>query len=194
LLKSPSSGAFSGPHESEKDFRLRLQQGGREERDGLKEKLRQKYAPKIAALEEKIRQAEFVKARETEQAQQQKVQTVISFGATLLGAFMGRKAVSRTTLGRATTAARGVSRTRKEAQDVSRAQEKIESLQQQLAALDAEFKAETQAIETRSDPMTEVLETVVVRPKKTNVSVSVLALAWAPHWQQPDNTLSPAWQ
>jgi hypothetical protein len=47
--------------------------------------------------------------RETGQAKQQYVQTAISVGATLLGALLGRKTVSTSALGRATTAARGAS-------------------------------------------------------------------------------------
>jgi hypothetical protein len=194
LLKSPSSGALSNPAESEKDFRLRLQHAGREERDAMKEKLRQKYATRIASLDEKIRRAELIREREAGQAQQQKLQTAISFGATLLGAFMGRKTISAGTLGRAATAARGVGRTMKESQDVSRAQENIASLRQQLADLDSEFQAEAQAVELKSDPMTETLQTVIVRPKKTDVSVSLLALAWAPYWQGSDDKLVPAWE
>jgi hypothetical protein len=90
LFKSPSSGEVSRPGEAERDFRVRLQQAGREDRDAKVEKLRRAYAPKIAALEDRIRRADQATQREREQASQQKVQTALSIGATLLGAFMGR--------------------------------------------------------------------------------------------------------
>ncbi len=83
--------------------------------------LRQKYAARLAQLQNQLQRAQAARERESSQATAQKLQTAISFGATLLGAFMGRKAVSATTLGRATTAARGVGRTMKEAEDVKRA-------------------------------------------------------------------------
>src|SRR6185369_6315385 len=121
LFENPSLNVVSNPGESERDFRVRLQQLSREERDDAVEKLRRKYAPKFAQLEERKRRAEQAVAREAEQAQGQKVQTAISFGATLLSSFLGRKRTSLTTLGRATTAARGVSRSMKESQDVGRA-------------------------------------------------------------------------
>ncbi len=57
------------------------------------------------------------------------LQVAISIGATVIGAFLGRKAISATTLGRATTAARGAGRVLKERQDVGRAQETVEALQ-----------------------------------------------------------------
>ncbi len=193
LLKSPSLGQVSQPDESERDFRLRLQQTAREERDALVERLRQTYAPKIAALEERIRRAEQALARESEQATQQKVQTAISLGATLLGSFLGRKAVSASTLGRATTAARGMSRSMKEAQDVGRARDTVEALRQQAADLEAQFKAETDAVEANTDPLTERIETVVVKPTRANVAVRLVALVWAPQWRDPQGRAAPAW-
>ena len=75
-------------------------------RDEISESLRKKYAPKIAALQEKIRKAEQAVERETSQAKQAGMQTAVSFGATLLGAFVGRKKVSSSTLSKATTAMR----------------------------------------------------------------------------------------
>ncbi|MFY9552899.1 MAG: ATP-binding protein, partial [Thermoanaerobaculia bacterium] len=55
LLRSPSSEKLSRPGESEADFRGRLQQGAREARDAAADKLRQRYAPRLAALRERLR-------------------------------------------------------------------------------------------------------------------------------------------
>ncbi|MFZ0749843.1 MAG: hypothetical protein WAM70_10830, partial [Pyrinomonadaceae bacterium] len=194
LFESPSLNLISNPGESERDFRVRLQQLGREKRDEAVEKLRQKYAPKMAALEEKRRRAELAVAREAEQAQGQKVQTAISFGATLLSSFFGRKTVSLSTLGRATTAARGVSKTMKESSDVGRAQETVEAVNQQLGDLDAQLKAETEAIQRSGDPQTEELEKVNLKPTKSNISVKLLSLVWTPQWRDSQGQLTSAWE
>ena len=159
MLKSPSLKQLSKPGEPERDFRVRLQQAGREQRDQETERLRKAYAPKIAALEEHIRRAEQTKEREAEQAKAAYVQTAISVGATLLGAFLGRKTISATTIGRATSAARGVGRSIKEAQDASRAGETIEALQMQLQDLEAQFKTEVDAVAVKMDPLAEIFET-----------------------------------
>jgi phage shock protein A len=82
----------------------------------------------------------------------------------------------------------------KESQDVGRATETVEALQQQLADLEAEFKAEVDALETRLDPLTEKLETVAVRPKKTDISVPLMALLWMPYWQEGQDKATPAWE
>jgi DNA helicase HerA-like ATPase len=194
LLRSASAEQLSKPGETERDFRTRLQQTAREARDQLAEVLRQKFAPKMTALQERIRRAQQAVEREAQQATNQKLQTAISFGATLLGAFMGRKTLSATNIGRATTAMRGVSRSMKESQDVARAGETVEALQQQLNDLENQFRSETEALETRIDPMTEKLETIVLKPKKTNISVNLVALAWAPHWQDSSGRLTAAWK
>jgi hypothetical protein len=193
LWESPSLEVASNPGESERDFRVRLQQRAREQRDEAAEKLRQKYAPKMAALAEKKRRAEQTVEREAEQAKGQKLQTAISFGATLLSSFMGRKAVSLSTLGRATTAARGVSRSMKEAEDVGRAQESVEAINQQITDLDAQFKAETDSLES-NDVQTEQLETISLKPKKSNISVKLLTLAWAPYWHDAEGQAVSGWE
>jgi hypothetical protein len=82
----------------------------------------------------------------------------------------------------------------KERQDIGRAQETLVSLQQQLADLEAECKAEAEAAAASKDPLNEVLEPVTVRPTKQNVSVRLVALAWAPWWKVGDDEPTPAWE
>ncbi len=180
LLSSPERGMVSKPDEEERDFRIRLQQAAREQRDEAVEKLRRKYAPKTAALEERLRRAEQARDREAGQARQAKMQTVLSLGSTLLGAFVGRKAVSLGTLSRATTAARGVGRQMQQAGDVARAEETIESIQQKLRDLEAEFEAETEKLAAAHDLSSEPLERIELRPSRAQVTVRLVALVWLP--------------
>jgi hypothetical protein len=176
ILRAPDVGLVSGPGETEGQFRVRVQQAARERRDQAVEALRQKYAERLAQLQGQMQRAQAAREREATQATAQKVQTAISFGATLLGAFMGRKPVSVATLGRATTAARGVGRTMKEAEDVKRAELGVEAVQQQIDAIEAELRAETAALDTRlgSGPF----DALTVAPKKTGITVQLVALAW----------------
>ena len=82
----------------------------------------------------------------------------------------------------------------KEAQDVSRARETVESLQQALADLEAELKAETEAVAAKTDPGGAPLETLALKPTKQNVTVRLVALAWAPHRRDAQGALVPAWE
>ena len=146
LLQSPTASQVSKPNESERDFRIRLRQTFQEKRDKEVEKLRRAFVPKIQILQERMRKAEQAVEREQEQAQNAKVQTAISFGTTVLGALFGRKKLSTTTLGKATTAARGVSRSMKESKDIERAEDTVESTKQKLLDLQKNFKQKSKCV------------------------------------------------
>jgi hypothetical protein len=193
LLRSATDKLVSKADESEGDFRARLHEATRAARDAVADKLKVKYAPKVAALQERIRRAEQARERESEQVTQQGLQAAISVGATLIGALLGRKAATTSTLGRATTAARGAGRVLKERQDAARAQESLEALQAQLAALDEQFKADLDKVAGGSDPLTAPLETVSLSPTKQNIAVKLVALAWVPVWRDPAGAATPAW-
>jgi hypothetical protein len=193
LWQSPGLKEFSRVGESDRDFRVRLQQQAREQRDESAEKLRQKYAPKIANLQEKLRRAQAAVEREKEQAKQQKLQTALSFGATVLGGFMGRKVVSAGSISGAKSTVSGVSRSMKEAKDIERAEDTVDSIQQRLQELEADFKADMDGLAAKMDPLTEQLEQIAVRPAKKDISVQLLALGWLPYWQSPAGKLTQAW-
>jgi hypothetical protein len=194
LLRSPGTKEVSKPDESERDFRVRLQQSGREQRDTQSESLRQKYAPKIATLQDRIRRAQQMVERQQAESRSSQVQAAISVGATILGAFLGRKTISATNIGKATTAIRGASRAMKESQDVGQAEDNASAFQQQLTDLEAQFKAEAEALATVTDPLTEKLEILSLKPTKSNIAVKLVALAWMPHWQDAKGISSPAWR
>lgn len=193
LLKSTTYNQVSRIDEEEGDFRVRLSQASREQRDAAVARIRAKYAPKIATLNERLRRAEQAVEREAGQARSAKLSTMLSFGSTLLGAFMGRKVLSATNIGKAATAVKGVGRSVEQSQDVARASETVEAIKQQLTDLDAQFQAEAAAIDAGHDPASESLETLELRPSKTNISVKLVALAWAPHTRGPSGELIPAY-
>ena len=179
LLRHRESKLTSKPGEAERDFRIRLQEASRTARDEALDAVRSKYAAKQATLAERLRRAEAGVARESEQASQQKIQTALSFGATIMGAFLGRKAVSAGTLGRATTAARGVGRTMKETSDVKRASESAEAVRAQIRELDEAAEEETQTLAAAFDRSVD-LERVTLLPKRGQVLVHFVALGWDP--------------
>jgi len=192
LLQSPSLKEVSQPGEGEREFRVRLQQLAREQRDMLVEQLRKNYAPRNAVLQERLRKAQQAVDKQSEQAKQAKFQTAISIGSTLLGAFTGRK-VSSSTISRASTAMRGFSRAIDESKDVARAGDTVESIQKQLTDLQVEFENETTAMETKIDPSTESFETISIKPDKSDILVQLVSLVWVPYWQDSQGNATPAW-
>jgi hypothetical protein len=194
LMKSSDGKLISRPNESERDFRIRLAEQNREFRDVVLGKLRQKYIPKTAALQERLRRAEQTVERQTSESQATKMQAALSVGASILGAFLGRKTISAANIGRATTVIRGAGRVMKETQDVGQAKENVAALQQQLAALDAQFKADMEAAISQIDRTVDTFEKISIKPTKANITVKLVALAWAPHWQDETGIRVPAWE
>jgi hypothetical protein len=193
LWRSPTSKLVSRLGESERDFRIRLREAGHQMRDEQKEELRRKYGAKRAQLEDRLRRAQQAIERETAQASQQSLQTAIGVGASILGAFLGRRSSRSGTLGRATTAARAASRVLKERGDIDRANENAETVSTQLQELEAEFQNEVAAFDASTDPANEVLEKVPLKPRKADVAVKLVALVWLPYWVDSEGNKKRAW-
>jgi hypothetical protein len=190
LYKSPSLNVISKPMETERDFRSRISQSARENRDEWVDKLRSKYEKQMASLQEKIRKAEDKLALEQSQSRQKKIESAISIGASILGAFMGRKVVTGSSLSRA---GRTVHSTIKESGDVSRAEDTLTVLQQQLAGIEEAFQREVDAQSEKLDSFGENLEKITINLKRTNIFTKLVNFVWAPFWQSGGKADSPAW-
>jgi hypothetical protein len=182
----------SGAGESEGDFRARLGLHLREERDAQLERLRAAYAPKVATLKDRLAAAQARAEKEHSQLNQQKFQTAISVGATILSAFLGKRAFSATSMGRAATAVRSATRIGQEKQDVDQANEKADAVEQKIADLSAQCDAECKAISAKLDPAAIVLRSVQVSPRKSDLAVGEVALAWQPWRVGADGFPAPA--
>jgi hypothetical protein len=178
LLRCADPKLSSEPGESEGAFRVRVREAQRDARDAAVEKLRARHAPRLARLRERIADAERRQEREQEQYSQRKVQAAISIGASVVGALFGRKLGSAGNVGRATTAARGVGRAADERGDVARAQERVEDLREQLAALERDFEADRARLEAAPDAAALALEELLVAPRKGDIETRPLVLVW----------------
>ena len=176
----------STPGEDEAQFRVRLAQSLRERRDEAVEALRRKVAPKLATLRDRVARAEDKVQREQAQLSQQKMNTAVSVGAGILGALFGRKAVSVSTIGRASSAARSASRIGRESQDVARADESLEVVRQRLADLQTESETEIAALAASFEGEAVALRKVSVTPRKSDIAVGQVALVWAPFRKDGD--------
>jgi hypothetical protein len=177
--RAPGLKLASEPGEDERAFRIRVMAHAHEARDAAVEALRARYAPKVTALQDKVRRAEQAVAREQAQATQATMDTAISLGGALLGALLGRGKVSGA-VGRVGTAARGAGRAVQQRGDVARAQETLEELRAQEVALADTVRQEAEALAARHEAQREEVEAVAVRAKAADVQVVLVALAWVP--------------
>lgn len=176
--RRPKAASRSG--ESEAEFRARLAAIARADRDERIERLRRRYAPRLARARERIQRASERVERETAQYAHQRAQTAISLGASLLGALFGRKLGSLTSIRSAGAAARAASRATRERGDIARAQKRLESERARLAALDRQLAEALAELRTAIDPRQFELEPLDVPPRKSDIRIERLALAWMP--------------
>jgi len=194
LYRSKQFNMTSHAGESEGEFRSRLSQAAREKRDLAVEKLRKKYNSKFTTLRDRLLRAEQAISREQEQAKSKKIETMVSFGTAILGAFLGRKAVSATSATRMGTAMKSAGRMGKEKMDVARARETAEAVRQQLAELETRLQQDIDGLEATFDPSSETLEEVRVKPKSTDITLRIFGLTWLPYRKDIEGRLSPDWR
>jgi hypothetical protein len=180
LLSCPALKLVAKPLEPRAEFLARVRQAAREERDRALEKLKAKYAPKVASANGKVRRAEERLRKENAQYEQHKSQSMISVGATLLGALFGRKVASSSNVGRATTAARGVSRAAREKQDIESAEQALRTARDELLALQQAFEKDAAELGGVPEPEAFGLLELPVKPRKADTLVERVALVWIP--------------
>ena len=88
---------------------------------------------------------------------------------------------------------RGFSKSADEGQDVKRAMETVEAIDAQIAELNSQFEADTTDLKERIDPQTEELETLSLKPKKSDIQIQLATLTWVPYWKDENGELNPAW-
>ncbi len=191
LYKSPALGATSTSGESEREFRIRLQQLGNERRDVAAAKLKQKYAAKFAALQSRELRALQAQERQEEQARDAKLGAAVSIGTAVLGAIFGRGR-SAASASRAGSAIRRTGTIARESGDVRRAAETVEKVRADQQALEEQFRAELDALQGAYDAQAEELEEIVVRPRAGDIGVRFLGLGWLPYIEDAAGELRPA--
>ena len=192
LLACDALKQVSNPGESEGDFRARLTLTLRESCDAQKEKLRASYAPKLATLQDRLAAAQARAEKERSQVTSQTLQTAVSVGATILGAFLGKRAITATSMSRAATAVRSATRIGSEHADVERADESVAAVQQKIDDLKAQLDTELKTLSAQLDPASIQLRKVQVSPRKSDTAIGEVALAWVPWRTGADGFPAPA--
>ncbi|MFO1406096.1 MAG: hypothetical protein U1F08_01050 [Steroidobacteraceae bacterium] len=178
VMTCPELKASSAPGGTEGEFRARMALALRERRDAEVGKLRAKYASKLAALKVREQRSEQKLEREQSQSSSETIATAVSVGGSLLGALFGGRRGSA--YGKVASAARGIGRASRQRADVEQAEAERDTVQRQIEALETELEAEVAALEARYEPNALRVETVAVRPRKSDITVGDVALVWRP--------------
>jgi hypothetical protein len=185
LLESKTRKAISRPDESEAEFRMRLADLRRDARDEALDRIRKRYEPRLAALQERERRALQAVERRAGMTQQRTLDAALRVGEGLLGAFMGRK----TSAARSGTALRSAGRVMQQRREVAQAEETVEAVREQMSRLEQDFQDELRKVELNFDEATP-LEEVQIRPTLTGMAVRLCTLLWLPQ----DGGQQPLWR
>lgn len=173
--------AYSALGEAGGAFRVRVRELARERRDAELDEMRERYAPKLASVRERIRGAEQRVETEEEEARTSGLSAAASVGATILGALLGRKKLSATNVRTAGTAAGRLSRTARARGDIKRAKEDLEAQRRKLEDLEAEFERELERVRGRWGGDALEIEAITLAPRKTDMGPARVVFAWAPY-------------
>jgi hypothetical protein len=124
----------------------------------------------------------------------QKQSTLISAGTAVLGALFGRKTITSGTASRVgTTISRGA-RISREKEDVERAIRDAAEARERLAELEAEFEEEVAGFQERPDPASFDVEARPLRPRKSDLVIEPVRLAWTPWAVGADGVATPLFE
>ena len=148
----------------------------------------------MSALQDQMRRARERLEREQAQANKSTWDATVALGSSVLGALFGRKALSKTNVTRAASAARAAGRAAKEHGDIDSAGVSLEVLQRKYAALDAKFREEVGQLDAALRPEALALERLPIRPRKADITVEQVVLAWTPWKVGAHGRPEPAYQ
>ncbi|MBL9177090.1 MAG: ATP-binding protein [Verrucomicrobiaceae bacterium] len=176
---SPLLESYSNPGEKQDEFKARVTQSAREQRDAAIEELRAKTAKATQSLEARAVKANAKVETQKAQASSATMSTVVSIGSSILGAFLGRKSG----IGAAASLIKGstvnsAGRAMRERREAAAAEGELEAIQAEVAELEKQLADDTQKIRDQYDPATLTLETVKLTPVKKNIQVTTTGILW----------------
>ncbi|NTU97280.1 MAG: ATP-binding protein [Chlorobiaceae bacterium] len=169
---------FQLPEEDERDFRIRLHQAAREKRDDEIDALEKKFKPRIDKLRDRAEREERELARDEAEHRSRKTRELVGIGETVLGLFLGRKS------SRAVSSAIGNRRmTANAREDVEESHESLLNINEEIERCSAEMKESAEEISRQWERLEEGTGTEEIAPRKSDISVNFVALAWLPFWR-----------
>ena len=179
LFYSSALKTYSQPGEDERSFKIRLQQVAREQRDAEVDALNDKYQTRLDALEERLRKEQVELQKDEAAYSARKQQEMLSAGGSLLSLFGGRRKRITSAL---SSASQKRQMTERAKQEIEKTQAGIEQLNDQVKELQDEVKTLGDQATERWNAALQKVEPYAVRPRKSDVSLQRLAVAWTPQW------------
>ncbi|MDP4624472.1 MAG: DUF87 domain-containing protein [Akkermansiaceae bacterium] len=179
IFSCPMLNAYGKIGESEADFRVRVSHEAREERDEAMEKIKDAAEKKLKTLEGRLSTAEAKVAKEKAESGSAKMQAGISILGGILKAIFGRKTgMGGLTRGTSSSSVTKATTAYKQHRDVALAEEKVESIVEEMEAIRKELEKELDEVKESHDPSKLVLEKETLKPTRSDVQVERVGLLW----------------
>jgi hypothetical protein len=180
LYRLPALRLYGEPGETEGEFKVRAQQIAREKRDADVDKLRRKYERKLGRLEKRLAREERELEEDKVKYQGRKREELLSAGETVIGllGIFGRR---RTT--GLSTAARRRRMTASAKADIVESEEEIARIQEDIDDMRRDMERDVEAVSEKWESVLEGIETYSLKPRRADVHIRMVALAWTPFWE-----------
>ena len=169
LMRCKSPRLESGADESLADFKVRLKDILDEKKEVEIEKLQIRYAKKEKTLLDRLTRAK----ERVEKESADSTSSMIEAGIAVLGALFGRS--TPTKIGRAVSKG---SKILKERGDMSRAEERMVTIEDELEALEYELEDKIDALNEKYNIENCEIETYTMKPRKSDIGVKSCAIVW----------------
>ncbi|GAB4411681.1 MAG: DUF87 domain-containing protein [Anaerolineales bacterium] len=187
LRYNPTLKLYSRPDESEREFAIRCQEAARQKRDDEVAKATATYERKLEQLRDKLRREEQKLAKDEATYSGRKTEELLSAGESVVGFLLGRRSTRVLS-----TASRKRRMTTEVKTRMEQTKQTIALLQKEIAEMEQERDEAAKAITERWVAVAEQSVATEIRPRKSDVLVDVVALAWSPQWvirgETPDGT------
>ena len=185
LLRVAAFKLESGPDETEGQFRQRVVDRLRTRKEAETEKVKQQFEGRQQALLRRLQNAQARVEKEKGEMASRGVDTALSFGVAVLGAFFGRKPLSVTTASRSAQGVRNAGRFMKEKGDARRAEEEVARTEEEVTAMATELEAKIAAVTGRFDPALYPVERFTLTPRRSDITEIRVWLQWEPVLELP---------
>ena len=182
LMRVKSLGLESEPGESENSFQQRVAATLVGKKEAVTSKIEEQYVKKQRQLEEQLEKAALKVSKEQGDVKEKGIETAISVGVAILGAFLGRKPLSVSTATQSARGVRSAGKLLKEKGDVQRAQEEVGQIEQEIALLGEELRQKLLEQSALFDPAVYPVETFSISPRKTDIFDVRVSLVWMPRF------------
>ncbi len=179
LYRLSTSDFASRPGESLGDFKVRVNDYLREQKDAAVDKLKKSYQLKEDRLAKQLTRAVTRLEKEQDDVRTKTTDSLISFGVAVMGAFLGRgKLTSAGNVGKAATSMRSVGRVAKEKGDVQRAAAEVDRVELAIEELSREMEEQVNQLGATFSIDGQEIETFTVKPRRSDIFEVRLALLW----------------